>query len=424
MLDSIAIFWDFDSLHDALMIDHYGEDRYRKFARKSQPNAIDIEAISSTLDQLGAPVLNRAYCNWLRMGRYGTDLQRQGIELIQLFPGKGEPSIGVNRAIIADINNYLHAADRASSIVLIGGGSEYLTIGKEVKQAGIRLIGLGISSEIEDLWIDTCDEFIHYFRMDTAPKAFERPTSDVDENEVRQTLIAAINQLSRHYGQSWVQQVKIKPAIVRISPNFDERDLGYESFSSFLRDQTDLLERRHRPGEQEPEYRLLDEFISEEDRAALEQRSQHHLVRHYLRVAGQQGIRMPDPVIMWEGIDVYASFLNDEVVFRKFADIDVECLRLLQLDFPDVTMTEVKKVRQVLFKCFLFSSAEDGVIGFEEHIKGIEDIEDIYFDLMLTRIGDNIDEPLDYEALSVALTGSPDQAERLKRVDTERREKV
>jgi hypothetical protein len=101
------------------------------------------------------------------------------------------------------------------------------------------------------------------------------------------------------------------------------------------------------------------------------------------------------------------------VSFSSFADIDEECLDLLREDFPKLSMTEVKKIRQVLFKCFLFRPSEDDTIGFHEEVRGLSDIEDRYFKLMLARIADNLDEQVDYEALSVALTGEPDQADRL-----------
>jgi len=125
---------------------------------------------------------------------------------------------------------------------------------------------------------------------------------------------------------------------------------------------------------------------------------------------------------MWEGIDVYAGFLADDISFASFSDIDQECLRLLREDFPRLSMTEVKKVRQVLFKCFLFRPSVDETIGFHEEVTSLEDIEERYFQLMLARIGNNIGEPLDYTALSLALTGNPEQADRLAALDAQQSE--
>lgn len=147
------------------------------------------------------------------------------------------------------------------------------------------------------------------------------------------------------------------------------------------------------------------------------------LPKHYLRVAAQQGVRMPPPHIMWIGIDIYASFLKDFGKFHSFKELDDECYHQLSQDVPHVTMTEVKKIRQVLFKCYLFRPSEDGLISFQEDIKTLADIEDCYFDLMIKRIANNLREPTDYKALSLALTGVEDNGDRLEKMHVEINEK-
>lgn len=142
-------------------------------------------------------------------------------------------------------------------------------------------------------------------------------------------------------------------------------------------------------------------------------------VKFYLRVAAQQGVRMPPPHVMWIGIDIYSSFLNGGGEFASFKDLDDECYRQLIEDVPDTTMTEVKKIRQVLFKCYLFRPSDDGRISFQENIKSLEDIEDCYFSLMLNRISGNLAEATDYESLSRALTGDDKSADRLLKLHEE-----
>lgn len=145
-------------------------------------------------------------------------------------------------------------------------------------------------------------------------------------------------------------------------------------------------------------------------------RSSQDLPKYYLRIAAQQGVRMPPPKIMWIGIDIYASFLKDFGKFHSFKDLDDECYEQLSQDIPGVTMTEVKKIRQVLFKCYLFRPSEDGLISFQEDIRTLADIEDCYFELMLKRIANNLREPTDYKALSLALTGAEESADRLEKL--------
>ena len=416
MPHSLAIFWDFAQLHECLLTAASDGKPYQITPSVTQPEVIDVKCLLKFADEYGRVVCNRAYADWRPLGGYAESLGEAPLELVQLFPNK-LGNVAVNRQLSADVITHLESSEPADVILIIGGGSEYRQLRQIVHAKGRKLIGVGVEAVTDSFWIESCDEFKFYHRLGCR-KLYTGPLDMVslDMARARSLLTVAMNQLSRYYGTDWVQQVRIKPAIIRQEPDFDESLLGYEAFSQFLRDQGDLLERRHREGEQEPEFRLLSNTQDGEDTTA-RLPNPEHLATYYLRVAGQQGIRMPDPIIMWEGIDVYASFLADDITFHSFSEIDQECLRLLREDFPTLSMTEVKKVRQVLFKCFLFRPSTDDTIGFHEDIKGIEDIEDRYFDLMLARIGNNLDEPLNYTALSLALTGNPDQAERLERLE-------
>ncbi len=412
----IAIFWDFAQLHESLLYSTLGNPS-RIPATLPQPEVIDVECLLQFADEAGRVVLNRAYADWRQLGSYAEALTDAPIDLTQVFPTKLGNNT-TNRRLVSDVISYLETPDSATDIMIIGGGSEYRQLRKVIHAKGGKLLGVGVEASVDDFWLESCDEFHFYHRLGCRKLYsgnFESINLDIDR--ARSLLMVAMNQLARYYGTEWIQQVRIKPAIIRQEPEFDESLLGYDAFSHFLRDQSDLLDRRHREGEQEPEYRLLSGGAPVGD-VALRPSSDQVAVR-YLRVAGQQGIRMPDPVIMWEGIDVYAGFLADGISFASFSEIDQECLRLLREDFPKLSMTEVKKVRQVLFKCFLFRPSVDDTIGFHDEVRDLADIEDRYFQLMLARIGNNIEDPLDYTALSLALTGNPSQADRLEGLEAE-----
>ncbi|WP_116126937.1 NYN domain-containing protein [Lewinella sp. IMCC34183] len=418
MPDSLAIFWDFTQLHESLLTAANNGVPYRVAPNLPQPEVIDVDCLLGYADGAGRVVLNRAYADWRPFSSYADALGEAPIELIQQFPNK-LGNVSISRQLTADVITYLQTPDHANVVIIMGGGSEYRQLRQVVNARGARLVGVGVESVTDSFWIESCDDFKFYHRLGCR-KLYAGPLDSgaLDNERARSLLTAAMSQLSHYYGTDWIQQVRIKPAIIRQEPDFDEGLIGYEAFSHFLRDQSDLLERRHREGEQEPEYRLIDgpdEAVAGANRVS----DTEQVAAYYLRVAGQQGIRMPDPVIMWEGIDVYASFLADDITFHSFSEIDQECLRLLREDFPTLSMTEVKKVRQVLFKCFLFRPSVDDTIGFHDDIRELADIEDRYFDLMLARIGNNLDEPLDFAALSLALTGSTDQADRLSALDQE-----
>ena len=204
--------------------------------------------------------------------------------------------------------------------------------------------------------------------------------------------------------------------MVALNPDFDEKEVGYSTFSAFLHDQDDLLHIRKGDKGRESEFSLRDDHgadpLPADDREDQRVRS---LVALYCRISAQQGLRLPDAEVMWVGVDIYSSFVNDPKGFGSFRELDEECLLQLRQDIPGATITDAKKVRQVLFKCYLFSPGTNDKIGFREDIKTLDDVERLYFDLILHRIARHAPQPLNYPALSLAVTGDVSSAERLSR---------
>jgi len=412
MNQRLAVLWDFEPLHDAVMALEYGKYWYRKLGEGDQPEAVDIRGILDFAKEKGETAFNHAYGNWRWMSSYGGSLSRFGVRLVQLFPEGRSNQNKADQEMIVDVDR-LVATDAVDAFFVIGGGRNLLPVAEKIKASGKPLIGLGPRSSADPEWVEACAEFTYYTEV-ARPLQDERNTFKPAE-ESHPLLIQTMISLSNQYGEEWTQQVRIKPALVRIDPDFREKDYGYPSFGIFLSDQTAILERRHMRDEQEPEYRLLPDLELTEEQSQTFKRAtnKQDLAPYYLRIAAQQGVRMPRPDIMWIGVDIYATFLIDDSRFPNFADLDDECLHQLQQDVPEATLTDAKKIRQVLFKCYIFRPSEDGSIGFHESVQTLVDVENRYFNLMLARIGNNIREELDFKALSRALTDSEDSADRL-----------
>ncbi|SEQ81813.1 OST-HTH/LOTUS domain-containing protein [Neolewinella agarilytica] len=413
-----AVFWNFEPLHDAVMEVEYGPQWYRTMGEGEQPEAIDIKSLIDFCQERGDTVNHSAYANWRWMNNYGTTLQNQEIKLLQIYTEPRGRAQKVSEYIAGDIRATIKANKDIEEVILFGDGSYLMEVGREIKAAGIKLTGLSVASTRKSEWLDLCDEVLEYGSI--ARLLNNGQSGYGDASASHNELIEALQELSRQYGTDWIPQVKIKPVMLRLLPEFKESDYGYPSFGAYLNDQQQVIERRQFRGMPEPEFRLLsvvsDEVEQESDDSST---ASMKLVPFYLRVAAQQGVRMPAPDVMWVGVDIYASFLESNQSFDSFSELDDECLHQLRQDLPKTTLTDAKKIRQVLFKCYLFRPSDDNTIGFQDEIEGLEDIEDRYFKLMLARIGNNIQEPLDYVALSAALTGEEGYADRLEQLHEE-----
>lgn len=408
-MNKLAVLWNFTAFHEAVMELEYGPQWYRKVGTGVQPEAIDVRSIMQTMDEAGEISANYAYGDWRQLEAYATILREFNVRLLQFYPQPRGKQDAVSDELIKDATSLLEGDNAPEELYLIGGNDKLLPVAGVAKAQGVKLTSCSISSPAIEKWEKAVDEFINY-------RSIARPMQGDQQNfadpkATHEALIQTFIDLRTQYGHEWIRQVKIKPVLLRHLPGFQESDYGYSSFGAYLGDQRELLERRQPPNAREAEYALLEEVIPEDAKLTNDaDDNPETLVPYYLRVAAQQGVRMPPPEIMWIGIDIYASFLESEQVFESFGELDDECLHLLQQDIPAATLTDAKKIRQVLFKCYLFRPSKDGTIGFQDEIRGLEDIEDRYFKLMLTRIGNNVKSPINFEAMSLTLTGENQSA--------------
>lgn len=325
MSDIVAVFWDFEQLHNALMFEKHGHSGISKVRGKLQPKVINVDVIMDYARSFGQVFVNEAHGNWHWMSRYAEAMELEETTLVQVFPqNQFEPS-DVFPSLVKRVELFVERNVEVTSIVLIGLNDDYVVMTDKLRDLGCTVHGVGLAELRDQEWRAHCDDYFDYHDLPGAPP---------------------------------------RPGKQRVSNGGSTADLA----------------------------------------------------KHYLRVAAQQGVRMPPPNMMWIGIDIYASFLKDYIQFNSFKELDEECYDQLIQDVPGANMTEVKKIRQVLFKCYLFRPSEDGMISFQENIRDLEDIENCYFELMLKRIANNLQEPVNYKALSLALTDSEDSADRLEKM--------
>lgn len=415
-MNNLAVLWNFTAFHESVMEVEYGPQWYRKIGNGAHPEAVDVRAIMDYAGEHGTVTTNIAYGDWQNLSAYATVLRECGVKLLQLFPQPRGRQDAVSDELIRGGKELMAAPDAPQKVLVVGGNNNLLPLNETVRENGGKVYTVSIATTQDREWENSADLFIDY-------RTIARPMQGDQENfknpeETHEVLIRTFLDLRAQYGHDWVRQVKIKPVLLRHMGDFKETDYGYSSFGAYLGDQRTILDRRQSAKAREAEYALLEEAVPEEMREALadDAGNARSLVPYYLRIAAQQGVRMPPPEVMWIGIDIYASFLESDQIFESFGELDEECLHQLKQDIPDATLTDAKKVRQVLFKCYLFRPSKDGTIGFQEKVKTLADIEDSYFRLMLARIGNNVKEPINYTAMSLALTGEEQSADFLERL--------
>lgn len=161
---SVALYWDFENLHAALVEARMGEGAYGKpdTRFKVQEPLVDVQALIDFAATLGPIAINRAFGNWQYLGRYRDALLQGAMELIQLFPPGASAKNGADIRLCLDAVEDLARFPHIGTVIVVGGDSDFMPVAQKIKTAGRTLIGIGARQNTNRHWARSCHEFRYY----------------------------------------------------------------------------------------------------------------------------------------------------------------------------------------------------------------------------------------------------------------------
>ena len=286
--ESVAIYWDFENIHASLVDQRKGAGTYRQSRFTPQDPFVDVEAMMEFAASLGSVAINRAYGNWQWFARYREVLLRNAVELIQLFPPGASAKNGADIKLCLDAMEDIIRFPHLSTIMIVGGDSDFLPVAQKIKATGKTLVGVGCEASTNKHWAHSCHEFRYYEKLilddsppgdasadtlaapavppavapDVTPAAAASPGPVVEPaNEQLSTppsavdlIRRAIARLSANKGDPWVVKASIRPMVKRLDPTFDEKNYGQTMFAELLKQHADVFEVRK--GQYDHEYRI------------------------------------------------------------------------------------------------------------------------------------------------------------------------
>jgi hypothetical protein len=181
----VALYWDFENLHAALVEERAGEGTYAKpDARfRVQEPLVDVAAIVALAAGLGPLAINRAYANWQYLGRYRDALLQGAIDLVQMFPpgaaAKNGADIRLSLDALEDVSRLAHVG----TVVVVGGDSDFMPLAHKLKASGVVLVGVGARANTNRHWARSCHEF-HYYDTLAPGTPVDAPATDDAEATV------------------------------------------------------------------------------------------------------------------------------------------------------------------------------------------------------------------------------------------------
>ncbi|ALE72680.1 hypothetical protein AD006_13020 [Pseudonocardia sp. EC080610-09] len=249
----------------------------------------DFGPVADALAERGRVVVRRAYADWSAFDEDRRLMARAQVELIEI-----PQRIGGSRKNAADIKLAVDAIELAyergfvTTFAIATGDSDFTPLMHKLRELDKRVIGIGVQSSTSALLPPACDEFLFYDRLPglepsrepapqrrrrgtarppaaaaaaepvaaaapapagapAAPERDQNPfgltfsdateetaTTGAEERDVDGLVVSTLAGLARH-ADGPVLASRLKRAILRKDPTFDEADHGFRGFGELLR---------------------------------------------------------------------------------------------------------------------------------------------------------------------------------------------
>lgn len=271
----VAVYIDFDNI----VISRYDQVNGRSSFQKDKAKGlakypdrlaratIDVGAIIDFASSFGTLVLTRAYADWsaeVNTG-YRQQLVARAVDLVQLFPAAAYGKNGADIRLAVDAVEDMFRLPDLTHVVIVAGDSDYIPLAQRCKRLGRYVVGIGVAGSTSRALAAACDDFISYDALPGVPVFEPAPAdADADAEPKRRTrqpkqqpeeppapdpadtataLLTRALQIGLEKDDvEWLHNSAVKAQMKRMDPSFSEKELGYKSFSDFLRSYSDLVE--------------------------------------------------------------------------------------------------------------------------------------------------------------------------------------
>ncbi len=384
-----------------------GQNWYRDNRNSRQPTLMDINSLMEFISGLGDVNINKAYANWGFFFPYNYDLQGHAVDLIQLFPRGRHGKNGADIRMAIDVIEDITANPHITTVVIVGGDSDYISIAQKVRQRGKSIIGIGVKETTNQYWIKSCNEFKFYSSLlmrsssivDLESEGYEE--SDIEE--ARELLCKAVAHLATGNDKNLAKKAAVKPLMMRLDPSFDESNYGFKSFGEFLDNFRDTITIS------QGEYDHMVSLVSADGQAnPLPEVAPQH---PYQRILKRQQIRLVDPKMLKAAVRQTWEIFQTEPQLSSYRDFRERLVKGLELEGFRPDETDISKIKGILYKCFVFKQDPvHRVIGLSPSIKKGADLERMVQYMFVKRILDNTEDEPDLAELARIIHGDPAQA--------------
>ena len=198
----------------------------------------------------GHIVVKKAYCDFDRYKDFKPGLHEAAFEMIEIPHVRQSGKNSADIRMVVDALDLCYTKSHVDTFVIISGDSDFSPLVSKLRENDKTVIGVGVKKSTSDLFISNCDEFIYYDdlvrvaptrKRATAP-ANREPAKAAPEKHQGPSIDGALDLLSNtidalraERGEDYaVHGSRVKQAIKRQHPGFNERAYGFRTFSDLL----------------------------------------------------------------------------------------------------------------------------------------------------------------------------------------------
>ncbi|MBC8424232.1 NYN domain-containing protein [bacterium] len=224
---NLAVFLDFDNVAIG------ARDARQRF---------EIRLVLARLLEKGNIVVKKAYADWSHYQNYMEDLHAVAIELIGIPAPRQSGKNSADIRMVVDAMDLCYSKDHIDMFVLVSGDSDFSPLVSKLRENNKKVIGVGMKGSSSKLLISNCDEFIFYDDLARRPAASESVRLDkvpADKKKLFNLLVTTIEGLMQEQKGPLYSSL-VKDTMKRKKPDFNERSLGYSTFSDLLEEAMSL----------------------------------------------------------------------------------------------------------------------------------------------------------------------------------------
>ena len=210
----VAVFIDYDKI-EISVTDTLGKD-----------SQVEWKKILEIASRAGRTVIRRAYADWAAQAGAQRDLLGLGIDLVHVSSKRGKNAADIR--IVIDAVEMLHnPANHVTHVLLVSGDGDFTDLVHRLRNAGMMVIGVGVSGTSAEYLVNACDEFIFYDKLVAAspqaprihkkgtPEAPPAPSFDITEARL------LLRQVLETWEGEWMPASELKKSMLRLNPAFN-----------------------------------------------------------------------------------------------------------------------------------------------------------------------------------------------------------